>query len=138
RMKRELELASGSHGLSSSVKRKINFVAYFEAMTEEKKGNTVTAWKNTLKHLKDYVGDTLPFTKVTREWLAGFQTYLLSKVSANSSVVYFSKIKAAIRRAVKEDILDKNPCNAVPAIAKQDTHRAFLTTEELAKLAKTP
>lgn len=137
RAKRELELQNSEHGFVPHFKRKANFVEYFERLALGKPENE-KAWGNALKHLKDFTGGRIQFAGVTEEWLETFKTYLVSKVSQNTAHTYFSKIKAALRQAVKNKILVTNPADSVAQIKKQDTERTFLTLDEVQRLAATP
>ena len=102
------------------------------------KPKTEKAWRNTLKHLKDYTGGHIRFVAVTDVWLEEFKSYILTKVSQNTARSYFSKVKTALRRAVKDKIIVTNPADLVDQIKEQDIERIFLTFEEVQKLAQTP
>ena len=52
RAKRLMELVSERHGFPSKEKQRQEFLAYFEKQTNKRKGNTKTAWINTLNHLR--------------------------------------------------------------------------------------
>ena len=62
----------------------------------------------------------------------------MTKVSQNTAHTYFSKIKVALKRAVKDKIILNNPGDLVSQVKKQDTEPTFLTLEEIEKLAQTP
>ena len=51
---------------------------------------------------------------------------------------YFNKVRAALRVAHKNKLIKENPGTRVDCIKGQDTHRGFLTFEELQKLFTTP
>jgi len=106
-------------------KKKANFVDYFARIAQGKpKGES--AWNNTLKHLQDFTSGRIQFSAVTDDWLETFKTYLVTKDSQNTAHTYFSKIKAALKQAVKDKIIVSKPCNVVSHIKRQDTERTFL------------
>jgi integrase len=69
--------------------------------------------------------------------LENFKDYLLTRVNANSAAVYFGKIKAACRKAAKQQIFTHHVGMDV-TIRKQKTLPKYLTFEELQKLRATP
>jgi integrase len=137
RAKRQLEIQNSEYGFVPHFKKKANFVDYFAKLTSTRPRDD-RAWHNTLKHLKDYTGGRIQFAAVTEQWLEEFKTYLVTKVSQNTAHVYFSKIKATLRRAVKDKILVVNPAERVDQVKKTDTERVFLTLAEIEILAQTP
>jgi len=60
------------------------------------------------------------------------------KLSANSVLSYFSKVKACLREAYNKKMIRENPALRVKPLKAGDPHRQFLTFEELQLLAKTP
>jgi site-specific recombinase XerD len=137
RAKRELEVQHSEHGFIPAFKKRLNFVDYFE---KQAKGKSVgeKAWFCSLKHLKDYTHGHIQFSAVNEEWLEGYKSYLLTKVSTNTAHMYFSKIKYALRQAVKDKIIMKNPTEFVDSIKTVESERCFLTQDELQELADTP
>ena len=133
----QLEIQYSQHGFVPHFKKKANFVDYFERLALSKpKGDR--GWNNTLKHLKDYTDGRIQFAAVTEEWLEEFKTYLVSKVSQNSSHTYLSKIKAALKQAAKDKIIVNNPGELVSQVKRQDIKVSFLELQEIEKLAQTP
>jgi integrase len=137
RMKRDLEMQHNEPGFVPAFKKRLNFVDYFERQTKSKSVNEKT-WGCCLKHLKDFTNGHVQFSAVNEEWLELFKNYLLSKVTANTAHGYFSKMKAAMRQAVRDKIIMTNYCEFVPNIKTSEAVRCFLTYEDLQKLAKTP
>jgi len=134
--KRQVEIQHSEHGFVPHFKKKANFVDYFERLAQGKpKGEK--AWNNTLKHLQAFTSGRIQFSAVTDDWLETFKTYLLTKVSQNTAHSYFSKVKAALKQAVKDKIIVSNPCDLVSQIKRQDTERTFLKLTEIERLAQT-
>ena len=137
RATRELELQSQPHGYIPSFRGKVDFILYFEQLAGTKNEND-TAWRNTLVHLKEFTGGSLRLDAVNERWLESFKEYLLSEVAQITARTYFKKIVAALRRAVKDRLLAQNPSEHVDHIPPVETRRAFLTIDEVQKLAHTP
>lgn len=88
----------------------------------------------------------LKFKDLTEAWCEDFKTYLLTtksnksskaKLSQNSALSYFNKIKAALKQAYKDGYLQSDLNAKVSPIKQADTERNFLIIEELTALAKT-
>jgi len=150
RAKKLIDFQTTSNGFVSSVKGKINFIDYFQKLTdkkgEESNGNHGN-WLSTLQHLKKHCnGNEYTLEQIDDRFLEGFKEYLMKnikrrgtgKLNANSSLSYFNKVRAALREAYMSKMIKENPCSRVKGIKGVDTHRQFLTLEELQALAKTP
>lgn len=137
RAKRQLELNHDSYGFVSETRRKDDFVTYFRKLVNERPPDR-SSWQCTLKKLEDYTGGKVEFQKITPEWLTGFKKLLLNEVSQITAWHYYTNIKYALNRAVKEMIIQNNPCNLVDNIKKPETNREYLTIEEVKKLNETP
>ena len=135
--KRLVEIQNSEYGFVPHFKKKANFVDYFARLAQGKPKDE-TACNNTLKHLQDFTSGRIQFSAVTDDWLETFKAYLVTKVSQNTAHTYFSKIKAALRQAVKEKIILSNPGDLVSQIMMQDMERTFLELGEIEKLAQTP
>jgi integrase len=137
RAKRELEIQHSEHGFIPSFKKRLNFVDYFEKQAKSKSPSE-KAWSCSLKHLKDFTNGHIQFSAVNEEWLEEYKSYLLTKVSTNTAHMYFSKMKCALKQAVKDKIIIKNPAEFIDGIKTIESERCFLTQEEIQKLADTP
>src|SRR5690606_26877917 len=59
------------------------------------------------------------------------------KLSQNSALSYFNKVKAALRQAFEEKLIRENPAVRVRSIKPAETKREFLTWEEVQKISIT-
>lgn len=133
REKKILELRESEAGFSlSDWKKKSDFITYFENMSKTRHHN----WSATLRILKEFHPGKLPFGAVDRRFIERFRDHLVSKYSPNTGSVYLTLIKVALNKAVRDEIIDKNP-GAQISIAKQETHKAFLTSDEVMRLMDT-
>jgi integrase len=134
RAKRELELQSAQHGFIPSFKKDSNFIAFFEDQSNVRH----KTWNTVLLQLKTFCGTDVPFKRINKEWLNGFQEFLSERVSQNTANVYMHKVKAALNVAVKEGIIVSNPCEMIDIVKTEPTERTFLSFEEIQQLADTP
>jgi integrase len=123
------------------------FVEYFEKLTNKRNGSNHGSWLSALKYLRNFTNGNLIFSNLNETFLEDFKEYLLttksnkssmSTLSQNSAVSYFNKIKASLRQAYKDGILQTDLNSKISSIKTVETRREYLTIEELNKLAKTP
>lgn len=133
--KREVELQNESFGFIPKSRKRTNFIGYFEKVTNEKTKNSV--FHSTLKHIKEFSGNTITFEQIDEKWLNDLKKFLLEKVTQNSASVYFQKVKQVLKQAKMERIISINPGEFVHHIKMQDADRKFLDLNELTALAKT-
>ena len=84
---------------------------------------------------------------ITVEFCNGFRDYLLDadqlmhshrKLSRNSAAGYWSTFRGFLNIAYREHKIKENVNDYLESIDTVDTHRQYLTLEELQKLADTP
>jgi integrase len=134
--KRLLELNSDSYGFINSQKKKMSFITFFEDEVKSRPPDR-TSWDCTLKKIKKYSNEKLSFSEINEEWLRGFQEYLIKEVSMITAFHYYSNLKCALNKAVKQNYISANPCNKINNIKKPDTKREYLELHEIQKLANT-
>ncbi|MCT4001755.1 site-specific integrase [Elizabethkingia anophelis] len=148
RSQKILEFQSRQHGFVSSTSGRVGFLEYFSKMVEKKYevDGTYGNWDSTLKHLKTYCkGMDIQISKVDEVFLEGFKDYLLkeniskrgSKLSRNSALSYFNKVRACLKEAYRNKIIVENPTTRVKTIKEEETDRQYLTLEEIQQLVKT-
>ncbi len=146
RSKRHLEIQNGIYGFQDREKVKGSFVRYVERLIEKKdtsEGNYGN-WDSMFKHLKKYVKTDVVFEQLNKDWLEGFKIYLAKEartpankpLAQNSQSAYYNKIRAALKQAVKDGILQKNPANEVASVKPGEAERSFLTYDELQAMVK--
>jgi integrase len=146
-----LDAQSMAHGFVSSVRSKIGFLTYFKKLTDKKfdsNGNHGN-WLSTYRHLVDFLkGKDISLEKIDDRFLESFKDYLLTcktrknihevKLNQNSIQSYFNKVRAALREAYNNRMIKENPALRVKSVKAAETHREYLTFEELQQLAATP
>ncbi|MDR2095490.1 MAG: site-specific integrase [Treponema sp.] len=140
RSKRESQMVSGEWGLLDPVGSKKTLYTYLNELGEgrSKQKDRIVKVK---PYLEEYPGGTaIQIGQITERWFFGFQEYLLknsglSKSSANS---YAAAVRMALRKAVQDGIIPRNPAVAVKSIFVPETDKVFLNSEEIQRLAHTP
>ena len=145
-----LDYQSTSHGFVSKIKGQISFLRFFESEVQKRysSNGNYGNWLSAFKHLTAYCnGYDIPIDKVDDDFLEGFKKYLIGKnksvkrnggqLSQNSALSYFNKVRAALKEAYNCKMIRDNPVTRVKCIKEEETHREYLTFEELQILLKT-
>lgn len=144
--KRQFEIQSGQYGFLSDAKSNADFVQYFEAIAEKRKTSSYDNWTSALNFLKKHTGGKIRFSEVNEKFCNDFKEYLLTaygnrggtvKLSQNTAALYLSKLKTVLKEAHREGYLLTDLNAKIKAIKATETHREYLTLEELQKLAST-
>ncbi len=147
-VQRQNEYNNNKYGFQSKEQLNANFLEYFLYLAEkrkESKGNYGN-WDSVYKHLVKYTGNKVVFRDLDVDFVEGFKEYLQKNaikkngdsLSTNSQVSYFRKLKAALKKAYQDRIINFNPADRVKGISEEETFREYLTVEEIEVLAKTP
>lgn len=123
------------------------FIEYFTKLANKRKASNHDNWVSALNYLDTFTNGSLKFADLNQKFLEDFKEYLLTTksnrsnkttLSQNSAVSYFNKVKAALKQAYKDGILQTDLNAKVKPIKAAETRREYLTLEELNKLVKTP
>jgi integrase len=124
-----------------------SFLEYFKALTNKRIGSNKHSWTSALNYLEAFIKTDLKFADLNESFFNDFKEYLLTTkskrsnkatLSRNSAVSYFNKIKAALKQAFQDGILQEDLNSKIRPIKPEETHREFLTIEELNALVRTP
>jgi integrase len=138
RSKREMQLLAGSWDIQDPVAGRKRLVTYLEECAKEKTHNDYIT--GCIRYLKKYNnGGALQMSQITPQWISGFQHDLLTgtELSPTTAYGYSKAIRMALRKAVRENILIKNPAENVKGIQEPETDHVFLNIDEAQKLADT-
>lgn len=122
------------------------FIEYFTKLANKRKASNHDNWVSALNYLETFTNGSLKFADLNQKFLEDFKEYLLNtksnrsnktNLSQNSAVSYFNKVKAALKQAYKDGILQYDLNAKVKPIKAAETRREYLTLDELNKLAKT-
>lgn len=152
-LKKEIELSKPEiyfgyelEQLKLKEKGEQNFVEYFKQLTDKRTESNLGNWISAYNYLKTFTNGTIKFADLNERFCDDFKDYLRttksnrrinSKLSQNSTVSYFNKLKAALRLAYRDGYLQVDLNARIDPIKTVETRRDFLTIEELNKLAKT-
>lgn len=123
------------------------FIEYFTKLASKRKASNHDNWVSALNYLRTFTNGSLKFADLNPKFLEDFKEYLLNvkskrssktTLSQNSAVSYFNKVKAALKQAYEDGILQFDLNAKVKPIKAIETRRNFLTIEEINVLAKTP
>jgi integrase len=135
RSKREAQIMSGEWGLLDPIEGKRSLYSYMEELgkTRDKKEQV----NKVLKYLKEYQGGNIAIGQVTEKWIEDFQTYLLKETGLSKTTAsrYSSAIRFALRKAVRDRVIPRNPAEGVRAIPIPESDKVFLTSGEIQRLA---
>ncbi len=142
------EIYSGYESEQLKIKEKgeKNFIEYFNQLANKRKASNHDNWVSAYNYLVKFTNGFLKFSDLDESFCNEFRDYLLTtksrksekvKLSQNSAVSYFNKLKAALKQAYKDGFLKTNLNASVDCIPAAETQRNFLTLEELNKLVKT-
>lgn len=142
RAQRLIDLRNKRYNLNDESVASPYLISYLQIVIERKRKEltkaTVSLWETVLCHIRTYIGDDkVSLEDATTDWLQSYVDYLTEEVSANSARTYITKITAMFHEAVKDGLLMRNPMSGVDLPKKKETHREFLTIEEVRAMAAT-
>lgn len=123
------------------------FIEYFTKLANKRKASNHDNWVSALNYLDTFTNGSLKFADLNQKFLEGFKEHLLTTksnrsnkttLSQNSAASYFTKVKAALKQAYEDGILQTDLNAKVKPIKAAETRREYLTLEELNMLVKTP
>ena len=150
--KRIVDYQNGKFGFHQP-EHNIRFFDYYSAMCEKRKGAPESRgnwgnWYSCYKHLKIYEkNEDITFDDITPEWVQGFKDYLENdakawspryereleyhRLSRNSKLSYFNKLRACIHQALADGVISDNPLRGVDNFKAEESKRMYLTIEEI-------
>lgn len=123
-------------------------VELYEEAKIKKSDNYSYTCRSVIMHMKNYIGKKIVFVnEVDRKFVEGFIKYL-SKTKSKSGTnlgketiyTYYMNVCIALNKAVKRELIEKNPCDLIPSEDKPKrgvSNRAYLTLDEIKKMAET-
>lgn len=155
--KRIVDYQNGKFGFHQP-EHNIRFFDYYSAMCEKRKGAPESRgnwgnWYSCYKHLQIYEKNKdITFEDVTPEWVQGFKDYLENdakawspryereleyhKLSRNSKLSYFNKLRACIHQALADGVIEQNPLRGVENFKAEESKRMYLTIDEVKAITK--
>ncbi len=136
RAKRIVEIRNHQFGFADDYSD-IDYLTYFCTLCGKKKRGT---WTAVSYLLKDFIKKPIPISKIDADWIKRWLNYLndIPHLENNSRWTYHAKIIASFNQAIKDGIINTNPCKRVDSgLRLINTERQFLTIDELRQLSLT-
>lgn len=144
---RQIEIQNGAFGFGNQERLKGSVLVYMRLLQNKKRSSlgNFGNWDSMIKHLESFTTENTSFLQLDRQFVENFKSYLDSEaktksnnsLSQNSKYSYFNKFRAALKQAVKDGIMIKNPSDGVVAFKQGESERDYLTLEELQAAANT-
>lgn len=116
-----------------------NFVIYFKNLAEKYTGNTKRNWHSVYSHLDAFTKGSIKFSKINEIFCENLKDYMLSKLSVNTTIYYFSKLNQALDHAIyKHNLPMLNYFKKVKHPKPTDPPIRYLDESEVIKLIKNP
>lgn len=135
KLEKTIELQRGEHGIIDARKKYNDYIDYFSSLTNSRKeiGANFSAWKTTLKHLKNFEKNGIGFNQLNTDWIVSFRDYLQHtlKLSSSSVMVYFKPMKISIHQAYRDKLIKEDYAVNAKGIKVKTAQRQFLTAEEI-------
>jgi integrase len=135
---KETQLLAGSWDIQDPIAGRKKLVTYLEELAKLRISNDYIT--GCIRYLKKYTnGNTIELSQISPQWVDGFQQFLLNetKLSPTSAYGYSKGIRMALRKAVNDNILIKNPAASVKGLQEPETDHVFLNIDEAQRLADT-
>ena len=137
-------LINEEYGFLDHHKRNADFLEYFSRKSIKRCEKNYMAFK----HFEKWCGGKCTFGELTREFGERYMEYLMTRactlkpryerLAANTASSYFGAFKLVLREAYQERMLRENIADMLGNIPKRDTHKEFLTLDEVKLLVATP
>lgn len=125
----------------------MSFMAYFQKQADKKVGTNYDIWEYAMGYFKEFINtDDITFSEITVALIEDFRDYMLQvkskrmperKLANNSAQSYFNKLKATLKQAFKEGLLQQDINAQVDYIKELEAQRNFLYLEEAQRLFNT-
>ena len=125
-----------------------SFLQYLKQTADSKIGINSEIWRCAIIHFEMFLkNQDILMREIDVTIIEDFREYILNAKSIrrnnqfltqNTSLSYFNKIKATLKKAYKKGFLQTDINAAVESIKEQESQRNFLTMEEASRLFRTP
>lgn len=144
---RQAEYYQGKFKIQNGNKSKHNFLQYYKLKKQERyqSEKNYDNWEAAEKHIERFCSPSTTFQDVNIDFVKDFQKYLHTEAKAksgsplaqNTKHTYYNKFKACLNAAFEEGYINENIVSKVKSIPMGETHREYLTMDELQSLSKT-
>lgn len=140
-----LDIANGVAGIQVANRKAAKTTLqdwFLECMKNKEKGNiktgTITNYDKVRKHLQEY-NPKATLKDIDKDFCIGFIQHLESRIQKSTARTYYSLFKAALNKAVKEGLIERNPTSLLDddeKIKVPKNNRDYLEIDELKLLLK--
>jgi integrase len=144
---RQADYYQGKFKIQNGNKSKHSFLQFYILKKEERyqSKNNYDNWEAAQKHIEKFCTPNTTFNDVNIDFIKDFQKFLHTEAKAKSGALlaqntkhtYYNKFKACLNAAFEEGYLNENIVNKVKSIPMGETHREYLSLDELQALSKT-
>ena len=137
KLQKEVEEASGRLGITMIHKQKVKVIDFTVQFIKGKGKSNTKLFNQTLHHIEQFGGKEVAIQNINPLWAEDFKNYLLQHVNPTTAWNYFAKLKMLMKYAVRQQLIDRNPCDGI-SIRVQEAPPKFLTLDEVKKVGATP
>jgi site-specific recombinase XerD len=138
RSQREMQLLAGDWNIKDPVLSKKRFIEYLQQHSKDY--SSPKTMKTVINHVRKYSGgEALLISQITPQWVNDFQDYLLggqSGLSQMTAAHHSKMLRANLKKAVKENIIARDPCETIKRIKTPETDLIYLNMDEMRELAR--
>jgi len=123
-----------------------SFISYFQQQMKKRVGKNYDVWYSSFYYLNEFSNGSLKFSELNEKFCNDYKYFLLNAksrrtgnttIAQNTAHSYFNKFKATIKQAYKDGLIPYDLNGKIEAIKEAETHKIFLTLEEINLLANT-
>ncbi|MFP4846248.1 tyrosine-type recombinase/integrase [Winogradskyella sp. PE311] len=150
RSKRLIQLRDKEYGFKENVNSNFNFLAFYDVIVDgylnNGSYNNYLSWKASRNYFYACLGSNITTNQLSLLHIKKYREFLLStnnlrtnkgKLAVNTASSYYKKFIRVLKEAYKENLTDFNLALHAEYIKEEETHREYLTEEELGLLWKT-
>ncbi len=141
RAKKELELQANDYQITPSFKKNIDFIEYFAKFKDEYKHSDKRIVRYSYEWFVKYNNSiglkSIKPKQVTEQICKDYYSYMQKHLNGETPYNYFTKFKQVIKKAIKDDIIVKNPTDGIRTTRDEGLKKEILSFDEITQLAKT-
>lgn len=135
---RVADLRAGTYNFYPEQSGDVDFVQFCRSHIEQRSITVQQNLRSTLKWVVSFGGESIKVCDITRDWVEEWLRFLSEELSQNTVILYFQRLRELLDYAVRGRLIVTNPAKEVKTPSKEDSHREYLTLEELRRLTARP
>lgn len=151
--KREVQIRNKEFGFKENVNISTDLINFYQTIVDDYYNSgsesNHNSWKASLNHFKKFSTGKIMTSQIDTNFVNLYRSYLLNadstrnsetpkKLSKNTASSYFKNFIYVLKQAYKRNLIELNVADDAEYIKEEETHREYLTEEELNLLWKTP